>query len=684
MNEYIYVKVALPLPIFEEFTYSIPKSLYKKLPDKNLVGYRALVPFGRGNTGYTGIITEVFESDNPLLAFEVKNVEDIPDNFPIFTKKQLNIASRLSDYYISPLGMVLQLFIPAALKWKKKGGKWIINYYENKLYSVNPQAILKGLTQNQKKVVEVLLEVGSLSQQELVEMGFSIKTIKSLEKKGVLISKSLAFLADKEHSPKIIDKSLEKKDLSLKGINFLNYRVAEKRLEIYESLVKRVYGNGSIVFLFPNIDTLKAIYNHFSAKFDNVYAYFEGLNPKENVRTLKTVRERPSILLTTFSGMLMPVKNLSLVIVEEEQSTTYKLLKSPKIDARRIAYEIHRQIKVPLIYSSYVPSVEGYYLVKTGKAKPLNKEEKISHNAAINVHFFSKDKRLKAALLDNIQGKTLILANKKAYASFLYCPRCDEEVLCPTCDVPLRVYKKKDLYLKCEICKETFNLIETCPTCETKLVQFGFGIDKVYETLKEANFDVSYLHDKKETQVKLATTVVDKEFVVGQFDTVINLFPDFYLYMPDYKGREKFFKNLIYPYIKAKNRYVLFTNNEDDISVKSLLKKNPEIFYKDELTARKKAKLPPFSKLILLTFEKKDLDVEFLKQLFEIWIQANSIKDFDYTGVLNAQISIVKGKRRAQVLLRDFKERALLKDLYKKAQKLGIRMIIDVDPVNLL
>ncbi len=684
MSDYVYVKVALPLPIFDEFTYSIPKSLYDKLVDKNLIGYRALVPFGKGNTGYTGIITDVFQSDNPLLAFEVKDVEDIPDNFPVFTEKHIKVAEKLSEYYVSPLGMILNLFIPSALRWKKKEGKWVISYYENKIYSVNPNITVKKLTKQQKKLIELLLEVGSLSQEELVELGFSVRTVKALEKKGVLKAESLNLTTNGVflNKPKL-EKTITKEELPLKGVSFLNFKKAEERLEFYEKLIASLQ-NQSGLFVFPNVESLKAVFEALSKRFPNVFVYFEGLNPKENVKTFKSLQKNTGILLTTYSGLMMPIKNLAFVVVEEEQSTTYKLLRSPKIDVRRAAFELHRFFKVPIIYSSYIPSVEGYYLLKQGLGKSLNSKQNITSKASVRVLSFSKEKGLKNLLLNQIERKTLILANKKAYASYLYCPRCDEELLCPSCDVPLRIYKKGEFYLKCEACRQTYTFIENCPKCETKLVQFGFGIDKVYEILKEAGFDVSYLNDKKDTQIKLTTTIVDKEFSVGKFDTVINLFPDFYLYMPDYKGREKFFKNLVYPYLKAKNRYILFTNNEDEISVKALLQKNPKLFYKDELGRRKKAKLPPFSKLILLTFEKKDLDVDFLRQLFEIWIQANNIQDFDYTGVLNAQISTVRGKKRAQVLLRDFKERNLLKDLYKKAQKLGIRMIIDVDPVNLL
>ena len=681
MSEKIFVRVALPLPFYEEFLYSVPKNL----EDKAQIGKRVLAPFRK--SGYSGIITEIFSSNEEFLEYFVKDIEDIPDNFQIFTQKEINIAKKLSDYYIAPLGLTLNSFIPAGLKWKKEVGKWKKFEYEVKIYEVINENI-KGLTKKQKELLQFIKNLQFPTEEEILEAGFSKNTLNSLVKKGILKEKPLEFeykaKKDNINSIQILDK--ENLNLQNKLYLFSGKSAKDRLLEYIKIFNQFLKHNKSIMIVFPNIKSINFFYEQISKYFPNVYPYFEGISQKKLIETIQKLQKEIGILITTFSGMLIPVKNLGLIVVEEEYANSYKTLKTPKMDVRRIAYEIHKEKNIPVIYSGFIPSLESYFLYQKKQMLPINENFlKIPQKAKIKIYPYDKEKIFSSLLKNIITENTLILANKKAYASFLYCPRCDEEIVCENCDIPLKIYKKQNLFLKCEICKEKFEYTKLCPKCETPLHEVGTGIEKIEEILKSQFGEdyVSRLEEKAQTKVKITTTITNLEFLPQEFTTIINIFPDFSLFTPDYKGRENFFKNIVIPYSKAIKNYYLITNQIDDLALKAFLSNKIESFYIQELKNRKISKLPPYTKLILLTFEKKNLNLEFLQNLFEIWINANNIKNFDYKGVLKGYIQKKKNKNIAQVLLIDFKEKELLKNLYEKAQKMGIKMSIDINPVSI-
>ncbi len=683
-EQYIYIEVCLPLPFHQTFTYKIRKEVYNKLSDKELVGRRVLVPFR--NIGYTGIVLEEFHEDFSVYEdYEIKEIEDIPDSVPVFTQKEINIAKNISDYYVAPLGITLHYFLPAGLRWKKVNGKWIKKSPENYVYYLIKYDT-KKLTAKQKELLEFIATNGEITEMEILETGFSKSTLQSLLKKGLVGKKSLVFYKQSERKISqdisgLFDIKLPKKPV------YFGYTKAQDRIKKYIQLIHNLKKeNKSVMIVFPSISQLQKSYEILSNYFDKVYAYHDGLSANENVKTWFLLKEKsPSILLTSYSGILMPIKDLALIILEEEGSDAYKTLRTPKFDTRRAVYEIYREKSIHLMFSSFVPSVETYYSLTKKIFLPLKRSIK-TERKEVKIFPFDKDFSIKKLIeLLKEDKKTLVLANKKAYASFLYCPRCEEEIVCETCDVPLKVYKTENgKFLKCEMCKTKYEFIDTCIYCEeTKLQVVGVGIEKLEEILKRHFQDnVSYLSENKDTKIKIETTLMDKDLTVQNFERVINIFPDFFLFMQDYKGREKFFRNIVYSYLKAKDEFILFTNQKHDFAVKALLNSDLDEFYKKELEIRKKLEQPPFKTYILLTFEKKKLDISFLNEVFKGWLKENNIENIKYKGIFKAFHSVVKGKERAQVLLIDFKDKKALKNLSEKCRKLGIKLIVDINPVN--
>ncbi len=682
----IFVNVAVPVSQYTTFVYKIPYQLYSSIENKELIGRRVLVPFRK--SGYTGIITDIVEKRQST-NFKIRNVEEIPDKEPVFTNSEVNIIKKISEYYITPVGLTFYFFLPDGLRWKKENRKWINKPSQEKIYYPNILTTL-GLERVSKRgleLLEILLEKGELTKKEIKDLGFSESVIKTLEKKGLIKSENFIFreVELKQEHKKIKSSVNLRKGFYVFSSERINKRVADY-VKIINGKIKKKKGS---LIVFPNIKSVVKFYETYKEFFgDKLFIYHDGIPEKEKIKTWFSLKDlKGTVTVGTFSSLLIPIKDLDLIILEEEHSESYKLMRTPRLDVRRLCYEISQEKGCSLIFSSSVPSIETYYSLKKGLSKPLKEGNILKNGAEISVFPLEKEKIFQKKLIKFLQDKSktnLIIANKKAFASFLYCERCEEEILCERCNIPLKVYKSPDEYLKCELCSVKYEPTEICPICDNKLIEIGFGIEKIEQILKsEFKDDVSYLEQDKASRIKLTTSIMDKSFLISDFDNVINIYPDFLLGINDYRGNEKYFRNIAYPYLKAKENYILITNNQN-FSLEALIKKNPDLFYKNELEMRKKFKTPPFSKYILLTFQKKELNIKKVKEIFEKWKEEERIKTIDAVGPFYAYYTTIRGINRVQIILKNFKKKDKLKNLYEQTSRKGIKLVIDVDPRHML
>ncbi len=680
--EYIYINVALPIPLFSTFTYKVRKEKINNFSYQDILGRRVLVPFK--NIGLTGIVVD-FSLEKPSL--EVKEIFDFPDKEPVFNKIYIKIIKKLSDYYLSPIGMSFYYTMPEGLRWvyNPKTKNWIKKFNEEKLYRANVPTLsdLPKLSLKAYELLEFILENGEVSKEEIKEYGFSLNSLKTLLKKGLVVEESF-FLKDRNwdtlNQPKMKDR------LNIgNGFYVYTYETFYKRLKTYEKIINSNINQGkSSLIVLPNIEAIKKIYSYFSKIYGNrVFLYYDGLPSSEKVNNWFLLKKyKGALVIGSFSSLFIPIGDLKTIIIEEEYSESYKSKRTPKFDARRVAYQIFKDREnISLIFSSSVPSVESYYSIKKKLAKNLTPIKNLNRKGKIVIKEFKSFENIKKIVEEtvNLTEKTLILANKRGYSSFLYCERCEEEILCNRCDTPVRIHKEKDFYLQCDLCSKKYQYITLCPTCEHPLKEFGFGIDKIVEILKSKKISFSFLEENKNTDVKLAVSLSGKDIISEEFDNVINIYPDFYLNLPDFRGEERFFRNIYLPFFKTKKRYILITNSKKSKAVESLLKKDPSLFLAYELKNRKEGKYPPFSKYILLTFEKKELSVDEVMDIFEKYIKENKI-DIDYEGAYFAPYSKIRNATRIQILLKDFKEKEKLKNLWEITRKKGIKLSIDVDP----
>ncbi len=677
----MYIEVAVPIFSYSLFTYRIPGHKISELENKELIGRRVLIPFK--TSGLTGIVVK--ETSKP--DFDVKEILDFPDKEPVFSKKYIEILSKISEYYVYPLGLILYYAIPEGLRWElnKKTGNWIKKAEDYPLFipDITTTTGIPNLSEKAKKLLEFILEKGEVSKEEIKEAGFSLNSLKTLIQKGLVRKESL-WLKEEIKTPlkPYISREIHVK----KGIYLFSSKKAEERLKTYLQIVNsNIKKKASTTIVFPNIKTAEKVFKHLKRYFgDKVFLYCDTVPNKEKIKSWFLLKKYSgNVVIGTYSSLFIPLKGLKTIIIEDEHSESYKTKRAPRIDIRRLAFEIYKKTDCSVIFSSSVPSVESEYSVKKKLILPFEKDKCIlkENKGKIKIVGFSSIKDIEKKILQEIKEKkkTLIIGNKKGFSSFLYCKVCEEEIRCNQCDIPVRVHQgEKGFFLKCDICGKKYAYIENCPDCDFPLEKIGYGIEKIESLLKDNKIEFSYVEENRDTDVKLSVSLVGKELLVGNFQKVININPDFYLNIHDYKGEEKFFRNIVIPYLKAKEEYVLITNNENSVPVEAFRKKKLSIFYEYELENRKEWDYPPYSKLFIFTFEKKNLSLEKVKQIFEEAIHQINTEKIEYEGPFFSQISKVRGKNRIQVVVKNLKQKKLIKYLYEETKKKKINLIVEI------
>ncbi|WP_299228521.1 hypothetical protein [Sulfurihydrogenibium sp.] len=658
MNE-IFLEIAVPVPLYQTFWYRFQTESLE-----NFIGRRVIVPFK--STKSYGLVVGISNSIKNVPVEYRNKLKDIIkiDDFQVFTEKEINVIKKISDYYLSPIGLTVDFFIPNILREKA-----IKDPLAFKVFNINENVKLKKISETAKKIIQIIQENQEVSYEDLLSLGFSKRSIKSLLEKSILIPvessikiKTSVFKQPKtsEYTPKLLGSQIYVYDRFY----------FKDRLKAYISLIKKyAKTNKSVLIVVPSIAFGNKLYKDLSQKFENVYFYHDGINPKLQFEIFKEITRNPSFVIGTVSSLLIPIKDLNLIILEQEHSSAYKVLRSPRFETKRVLYYIHKEKNIPIILASSILSIESYLINATNLKKD---KDVIKSYVEINP-FKSTNKTLnKLQSLISEKGKTLILTHKSYYSGFIYCPRCEWEAVCPTCDVPLKTYIQNNTKIfRCPSCKKRFEYFKTCPECDFKLKETGFGKEFVFEFLKKSDKLAKLLDSNKIIVESSLKDILQFE----SFDMVINLYPDFILDLPDYRSNEKFLRSVISPLTVAKDSYIIFSNTLENWLVENIGTKSFDVnqilenFYKKEAAYRKKNKLPPFLKLVRFKIVFKPNQKEYVEKVLK---EISRLKIYSFFQKSNSFIYYFEYKSE--------KEKQMIKVLAEKLLKKGLDVIIEVDP----
>lgn len=463
---------------------------------------------------------------------------------------------------------------------------------------------------------------------------------------------------------------------------------AGKTLIYLEILKKIIAQNKSVLFLLPEINLTPQFLKTFQTYLNvPIYSYNSAVSNSDKFGLWKLLQEdtSPKLILGVRSSIFLPIKNLGLIIVDEEHDQSFKQDDRCTYNARDIAIKRASLEKIPVILGSATPMVETYkafvgtdhYFALRKRAQDarlpsvelidMRGRSKVEVDRAIWPYSTESIYKIKKALERGEQ--VLVFINRLGYANYLQCNACGHQFACPNCSTNLKYFKKRS-ELSCQTCEYKQPAPDMCPECmNINLAPKGFGTEKAYEILKEIlpnkrieRFDrdeiktftqlenvLAQFHNK-EIDVLVGTQMLSKGHNFENVNLVLILGIDSQLNFPDFRSNERVYQTLTQVSGRAgrfgKDAEVLVHTLAPENKIFSYLQNHTfEEFYEDEIPMREMCSSPPLKKLILIYFNSKSQEAV----IKESSMQANSlralaVKHFEQVEILGPRPSMIEKK----------------------------------------
>jgi len=528
---------------------------------------------------------------------------------------------------------------------------------------------------------------------------------------------------------------LEKTLIERKYHPFLLYGVTGSgKTQIYIEIIKKVLEkNKDALVLVPEISLTPQIIYRFKSVFgEKVGSYHSSLSAGERFDAWRGMKEgKLKVVVGTRSAIFSPLKDLGVIVVDEEQDFSYKQKEpDPKYNARDLAIVRGKMNKALVILGSATPSLESFYNVEKGKYTLLQLTQRVDLKPLPRVKIVDlKEERKKKnysvfsfELLSQLKRKiekgeqAILFLNRRGFSNFIKCQECGYIFRCPHCDITLN-FHRTDFSLRCHYCNYKVQASSICPECSgSRLAYKGVGTQRIEEEIKK-NFpavpirrmdqDTTYRKDShweilksfasKDFSLLLGTQMVTKGLDFPDVTLVGVILADTSLDFPDFRAREKTFQLLTQVAGRAGRgklggEVIFQTYYPEDWAIKLSAEQKFLDFYEKELKEREELFYPPFSRLILIRFQGKDKKkVEKVAESFGFEL-SDSLKSkfFEILGPAPAPLPKIKDDYRFQILIKTKEIRAITQKINLILEKnlprnhSGVKISIEVDPLEIM
>ena len=746
MTKPSYVRVIIDRAIHRELDYAVPEGLMERVG----VGSRVRVPF-RDKSALATVVAITEQSE----AKGIRKIEAVVGEAPILSEQLLELGRWISAYYCCPIETVMRSLLPQVIRraeigWKKQlfvqPGRKIANEELEKLRRRAPR---------QAELLETILrlEAPTRASQLLRQTSLDNQTLRALEKRGLVELREEAVVRDphadeqfvatsnlilnqeQTHALKEITQALDSPEKSRPIL--LHGVTGSGKTEIYLQAIRAALEREcTAIVLVPEISLTPQTVERFKGRFadmqDAVAVLHSHLSEGERHDEWHKIHSgRARIVIGARSAIFAPLKNLALIVVDEEHETTYKQEEAPRYHARDVAIVRAKIEKCVVVLGSATPSLESYHNAAIGKYRLVTLTQRIDEKQMplMRIVDLRQERRkgkaatilsekLRAAIADRMEKReqTILFLNRRGFSTSLLCSNCGEARNCPNCSVALTFHRHPAVAgrLSCHLCGHTAAVPKKCPACgKDALIYAGFGTEKVEAT-------VSQIFPKATVRRMDADSMTRKEayretlrnFRTGNIDILVGTqmiakglhFPnvtlvgiinaDLALHLPDFRAGERTFQLLTQVAGRAGRG-----ETSGEVFVQTYTPFSPSIqfarhhdfagYFQQELEFRERCDFPPFKHAILITVRsahegRAKLSAETLKRRLKEALP----EEFILGDATPAPLEKLQGQFRFHILIRGEAIMRLSRLVRETLDKLpfpeDVAVTVDVDPYQLL
>lgn len=707
------------------FTYIIPDNLREKIK----IGHRVLVPFN--NREIEGFVLDISNEFNSK--YELKEISSLCDLEPVLNEEMIILGEKIQKEILCSRISIYQAMLPKALKAKHNTN---IGIKMNRYITLNisrDEALryIEGCRfAKQKEIISKLLDNDKIL---LSNVNSSINT---LIRNGVIkyIYEEVNRYVSKSSGKYRIVKLNSLQEEVVNSVKLEEYNkyllwgvTGSGKTEVYMELIDRVLKQGkNAIMLVPEISLTPQIVDRFVTRFGTDIAILHsGLSDYEKYDEYrKIINEKVRIVVGARSAVFAPLKNIGIIIMDEEHSNTYKQDNSPRYHARDVAMMRGEYHNAPVLLGSATPSLESFSRAGRGVYKLLTLTKRAGGGELPDVQIVDMKseikkgnfilsellvKKIKEKLANNEQ--IILLLNRRGYSSMLTCRDCGNVLKCPNCDISLTYHKSSNTN-RCHYCNYSIKNVDKCNVCgSSNIKEYGLGTEKLEEEIvrmfsaRVVRMDMDTtskkgMHEKiiadfgdHKYDILLGTQMIAKglDFPLVTLVGVINA--DSSLNVPDFRSAENTYQLLSQVAGRAGRgnlvgEVIIQSYNPEHYSITYAKKHDYLSFYKEEMSIRKLLNYPPYYYITLVNISSRNYEDGF-KEANKIgeYLKRNLDKNTIVLGPSMANVFRINNVYHYQCIIKYKKDLLLnqvltkLDEIYKSNTK--VQILLDVNPVRM-
>jgi primosomal protein N' (replication factor Y) (superfamily II helicase) len=750
-----YVRVIVDRAIHRELDYSVPENLAGRVG----VGSRVRVPF-RDKSALATVVAIPERS-------EVKGIRPIQamiGEAPILSGQLLELARWIGAYYCCPTETVMRSVLPQVIRRAEIG--WKKQLFVQPARNID-EAEFEKLRRRAPRQAELLEAIAKLEKpiraaELLRQISLDNQTLRALVKRGLaelreeavvrdphgdeqfIATSNLVLNEEQTHALNEVEQALDAPEntrpILLHGVT------GSGKTEIYLQAIRAALDRGrTAIVLVPEISLTPQTVERFKGRFaeaqDAVAVLHSHLSEGERHDEWHKIHSgRARIVIGARSAVFAPLKNLGLIVVDEEHETTYKQEEAPRYHARDVAVVRAKIEKCVVVLGSATPSLESYHNAVIGKYRLITLTQRVDQKQMplMRVVDLRQERRegkkaailsekLSQAIADRLgkREQTILFLNRRGFSTSLLCSNCGEARDCPNCSVALTFHqhfpqagsasaKMMSGRLSCHLCGHTAAVPRKCPACgQDALIYYGFGTEKVESTVvqifskavvrrmdadsmtrKEAYRDTLRNFRTGKIDILVGTQMIAKGLHFPNVTLVGIINADLALHLPDFRAGERTFQLLTQVAGRAGRG-----DTPGEVFVQTYTPFSPSIqfarhhdfagYFQQELEFRERCDFPPFKHAILITVRsphegRAKLSAETLKRR----LSESLTEEFILGDATPAPLEKLQGQFRFHILIRGEAIMRLSRLVRETIDKLplpeDVTVAVDVDPYQLL